>query len=381
MSRPPKDPESERVGDFVRIFRRGETWHATYQWEGRQHRKSLRTNNVKEARRRALRLENEVVENENQSRKGPARPKDIDSVVGDYLALARTNGRRAGTLARYESALAHFRRIADEMGRTDIDQIDVSFVDAYRTSRTEAGRAPKTVSLEVLVIRQLVNFAVRTGVLRNDPLAQLRLPKARAGRQPCWSWEEVERILAAAHEPQRSMFTLLAETGMRFGEMQWLSWEDVDLDNGVLHVRPKEGWQPKSGDARTVPISSRLRAVLAKLPRRARWVFTAAPSTKYPDGDHQVSERRLLASLKRVLARIDMPAAGKLHTFRHAFISSNLATGTPPSTVRAWVGHVSDDIMRLYTHLHDGQSRAAMDAFEQRRPSGSSPKSDREDGS
>src|SRR5207253_1822116 len=135
-------------------------------------------------------------------------------------------------------------------------------------------------------------------------------------------------------------------------------WEDVDFDRGVVYVRAKEGWRPKTGDERAVPMTPRVRAMLQALPRPHRWVFTAAPSKRYPKGGHQVSARHLLVSLKRVLKKLGL--RGHLHTFRHAFISFALTQGIAEAIVREWVGHVDSEILKLYTHVHDSVSQAAM---------------------
>lgn len=106
-------------------------------------------------------------------------------------------------------------------------------------------------------------------------------------------------------------------------------------------------------------MSPALNSLLAQLPRNSDWVLTAAPSTNYPAGDHQISERRLLLYLKRVLKRLGLP--GHLHTFRHAFISHALTSGIPEAVVRQWVGHVDPDIIRQYTHVADKISQQAME--------------------
>ena len=165
---------------------------------------------------------------------------------------------------------------------------------------------------------------------------------------------QIEQILAATDEPQRSQLRLLAETGMRVGELKWLTWDDTDFQNNVIHVQAKDDWQPKTGDVRAIPLSAKARDVLKQLPRDHRWVVTAQPSGKYPAGDRQISERRLLAYLKR----LGLP--GHLHTFRHAFISHALTSGVPEAIVRQWVGHVDRDVMQRYTHIADAASQAAM---------------------
>ena len=164
--------------------------------------------------------------------------------------------------------------------------------------------------------------------------------------------------MAASPEPQRWAFALLADTGMRIGELQHLTWNDVDFKRNLLHIRPKAGWKPKTGDQRSVPLSPTLKQLLEQLPRLCEWVLTAPPSTRYPRGDHQISERRLLKCLKGVLKPLGFE--GHLHTFRHAFISHALTSGIPEAVVRSWVGHVDQDVIKLYTHIADTESQAAM---------------------
>jgi integrase len=209
-----------------------------------------------------------------------------------------------------------------------------------------------------MIIRQLVNFAKSRRLVANDPVAGLKLREPKPAPQPCWTPDEVDLILASACPLHQVALTILADTGLRVGELQHLAWDDVDHANNVLHIRAKEGWKPKTGDQRAVPMSERVRSLLERLPHTSTWVLTAPPSAKYPNGDHQVSERRLLKALKVILKKLGLP--GHLHTFRHAFISRALTSGIPESVVRAWVGHVDADVIRLYTHIADAASQAAM---------------------
>ncbi|MEX0714900.1 MAG: tyrosine-type recombinase/integrase, partial [Pirellulales bacterium] len=125
-----------------------------------------------------------------------------------------------------------------------------------------------------------------------------------------------------------------------------------------LHVRPKPGWKPKSGEQRAVPLSLKLYALLNSLPRQFRWVVTMPASSKYPKPGRQWTERRLLIALKKVLNAVGL--SGVLHTFRHSFISRALLSGIPLSVVQEWVGHLDPTITRLYTHVHCEASQAAM---------------------
>lgn len=98
--------------------------------------------------------------------------------------------------------------------------------------------------------------------------------------------------------------------------------------------------------------------VLKSMPRRSPWVVTSPRSLAGGAEFKQVSERRLLQSLKTTLKKLGLP--GHLHTFRHTFISSALANGTTESTLISWVGHVDAETLKTYTHVHDRTSQAEM---------------------
>lgn len=346
---------SEPVGDRVRIYRRGRTWYANFQFNGRQRRITLKTSSKKEARRRAIQIEAELADGRWKQSKPAA---SVESGIDDYRSFLQVEGRAPKTLAKYETVFARVRNLAARRKTKDLSGIDLSFVDAYRQERAADGAAPKTRYTESVVIRQLVNFALSRDMLAADPLKGLRLKKPKASPQPCWTHEQVQQILNSSPDEAGAAFTLLAETGLRIGELIWLTWDDIDLGQNILHVRPKDGWRPKSGDQRAVPLSPRTREVLGSLSRRFRWVLTAPPTARRPERGQQVTERRMLALLKRVLKHLDLP--GHLHTFRHTFISNALLKGIAIAVVREWVGHVDAEVIKLYTHVHDTASQAAM---------------------
>ena len=346
---------SELIGDHVRLFQRGEIWYANYQFGNQQIRRSLRTRSKKVARRKAVKLEAEILEGDSRNVR---QPPSICQVIEKYRDHLQVLGRASTTLAKYEYAFKRMLELAERRNARSILDINLDFVDAYRAERVRGGAAAKTVHTDSVVIRQIVNFALQRGMIGRDPLKGIRLKKPKTSPQPWWTKQQIDRILGASDKPQQDVFRVLAETGMRIGELKHLTWQDVDFDEGFLYVRPKDGWRPKTGDQRAIPMTPAVRDVLSQRPRDALWVFTAPRSRQYPDGKHFVSERRLLAYLKCVLKQLELP--GHLHTFRHSFISHALTSGVPEAIVQQWVGHVDREVLKLYTHIADSASRDAM---------------------
>lgn len=81
-------------------------------------------------------------------------------------------------------------------------------------------------------------------------MAELVLPTPKRAQRFFFSQQEVRVILSAADEPYRTFYGLLAETGMRVGELCGLCVEDLDLVRGLLQVR-QSAVRGKLGDPKT----------------------------------------------------------------------------------------------------------------------------------
>lgn len=355
-----KTIQKERVGERVTIHLRGRIWWCYYQLDGKQQRESLRTANRKEARRAALLIDADLIRGVHESQPEPA---SISEVVEMVLSYMEQENRAKKTLKAYQHVYRTFLEFARARKISKLHQVNLRLIDEFREARRAAGKAPKTIWKETAIIRRLVRFGLSRKLILRDPLEGLQNPQPRPTEQPCWSPAELEQIIDAAEGTPKRIYILLADTGMRLGELQWLAWDDFIFSQRYIHIRPKEGWSPKTGESRRVPMTDRVYEEFRNLPRTHHWVFTRGDSTRYPDGGQQISPTRTLRSLKRLLKRIGMPSDGKLHTFRHSFISKALAKGIPATTVRSWVGHVSDEMLRRYTHVLEQDSRAGIQRF------------------
>ncbi|QDV19491.1 site-specific tyrosine recombinase XerC [Gimesia panareensis] len=355
-----KKVQKERVGESVTIHLRGRIWWCYYQLDGKQQRESLKTANKKEARRAALLIDADLIRGIHDVQ---PEPVSLNEAIDQLQAHLEQEGRAAKTLKAYRHVFRTLIELAGERRISKVHQVNLRFIDYYREQRRTAGRAPKTIWKETAMIRRLVRYALSRKLILRDPLEGLQNPQPRPTEQPCWSPAELEQIIAAAEGTFKRIYILLADTGMRLGELQWLTWDDFIFSQRYIHIRPKEGWSPKTGESRRVPMTERVYEEFHRLPRTHHWVFTRGASIRYPDGGQQISPSRTLRSLKRLLKRIGLPEEGKLHTFRHSFISKALAKGIPATTVRSWVGHVSDEMLRRYTHVLEQDSRAGIERF------------------
>src|SRR5262249_9510567 len=89
--------------------------------------------------------------------------------------------------------------------------------------------------------------------------------------------EEIGSMLAHAPERWRALLLIAAFTGLRAGELRGLRWADVDLKEGVLHVRQRaDRWGdmdlPKSSAGeRDVPVGKIVANTLRELRVRSAY--------------------------------------------------------------------------------------------------------------
>jgi integrase len=196
-------------------------------------------------------------------------------------------------------------------------------------------------------------------------LKNLALPErdiAAQGRY--FTAEEARSIIALAEEPWRTMFTILAMTGLRAGEALGLQWGDIDFIGGRIHVR-RSAWYgriqtPKSKRSEAVvPMQSALATVLRTY--RNNWKqnpgeFLFVTRNNRPPSSNNVVEHRLWP----ILDALKIPRCG-LHAFRHTVASILVDSGAPVTVAQAQLRHSDAKTTLGYAHLLGDSQRQAME--------------------
>lgn len=209
----------------------------------------------------------------------------IGTAVDEYLALRRSLGFE---LKRTEWLLRHFVRFAVHE-RARFITIDLALRWAKLPSHVQAAER----STRLRVVRQLAEFLSASDPRTEVPPADL-LPSTYQRPQPyIYSDDEVVQLVRAAEElpsptglrawTYRTLFGLLAVTGMRHSEALALDRGDVDLDTGVLTIR-----RTKCRKTRLVPVHETTREQLREYARRRDHIHRVPKSDAF-----LISERGL----------------------------------------------------------------------------------------
>lgn len=202
------------------------------------------------------------------------------------------------------------------------------------------------------------------GVVAHNPFDGLVLPKRGLVRVHTFSLEETQGIINSASEPYRTFYSILAETGIRGGEICALRVADVDLENAVIHVR-QSVWRgqiqtvkSRKGNRR-LPISARLVECLRLYLRTWRpnalgLLFATKMGTPW---DHSLVRKRKFHPL---LTRLGIPKCG-FHAFRHGNATLLDQIGAPMAVRQDRLGHAEAQTTMGYTHAVTADERTTTD--------------------
>ena len=165
------------------------------------------------------------------------------------------------------------------------------------------------------------------------------------------------------------MYYIDLATGLRRGELLGLKWQDVDLNNGIIHVRRQVGRingkvqeaPLKTKNAyRNISIGSDAVSILSEKKKKdgnfSEYVF---PS---PTGG-PMSPDSVLKMLHRVLERAGLPEI-RFHDLRHTFATLALQNGVDIKTVSGMLGHFSAGFtLDTYAQVTTAAQRQAADTI------------------
>lgn len=303
-------------------------------------------------------------------------PKLGGATFGDYSArwlaghrvAPSTHQRYAGTLSRY---------LLPTFGQTRLCDLDAAAVRAWVAELHGRGLAPLTIRSANQVLRSILASAVEDGAITSLPtLRRGALPTPEKKRIKLLSISQIDAIVAATDPRYAPMVLVAAWTGMRYGEITALDWENVELDAGEIYVvqalqRATSGTvvmgPVKNRKQRTVAIDAPLVRVLKEhrlaTGRRTGRVFTA------PHGGDLI--------YSRFHGKVWTPATAKagvkhatFHMLRHTHISLLIAQGLDWVTIAERVGHSDPSMtMKTYGHLRQDAREATFKAMDKMRKS------------
>jgi integrase len=314
----------------------------------------------------------------------------LSAAVEDWLRAAeagtvRTRGRRPFAPSTVVAARQAWSRnlrnpsdpdsplpsLCDTFGKRRIDRVTLLDLQDHVDLLDGAGVNPSTIETQVLPLRLVYRRLKGRGEVSVDPTDGLELPeKTSRGKRVPPAPAHAAALLAIVPIDVQALWATAMLAGLRRGELAALTWDDVDLDAGVLRV--ERSWDYSSGarptksrhGKRTVPITRTLAPhlrehALRQGRGRAGLVFGITATEPFRQhGPQRIADAAWKA------ARLDRVT---LHACRHLYASLSIAAGVNAHALCKYMGHSSIAVTYdLYGHMFPGnesEAAALLDGY------------------
>jgi len=283
-----------------------------------------------------------------------AAPESLDPVITRFLdAVWMERGLASNTLAAYRADLVALGRWLASRDTTLI-RAGRSDLLGFIAARVEGGARPRSTARQLSSFRRFYRYLVRDGVVREDPTAQIAMPRIGRSLPKSLSEAEVESLLAApaiadplGHR-DRAMLEVLYATGLRVSELVNLRVAQVNLTQGVIRV------VGKGNRERLIPLGEEAVRWLGGFITGARGEILLDRATEYlfptRRGD-RMTRQAFWHIIKRYARKSGVDRELSPHTLRHAFATHLLNHGADLRVVQMLLGHSDLSTTQIYTHV------------------------------
>jgi integrase len=329
----------------------GGNWYVAFSDGGRSQRTSLRTTDLQVAQARF---------------QGWLKARDADAIASTPTTLSgafKLYIEQHGPTVASPETLEHVAKpllvwFPDRL-LASITRLDVERYTKARLAGQGFKRAvsPGTVRKELTILRAVFKFMcekVEPREYRQDrnQLCYIPLPPRPPARERVLTAQELDcirRVCAIGTERMDRIgryLWLLMETGARSEALRTLTWDQVDLDAGLIRLNP---WGRHQTTKRrpTIPISEDLAAVLKQAKESATGPFVLDHPGQIRKSVERFCERHGLANVTA-------------HTFRHTLATRMAQAGVSMAEIAAMLGDTMATVEKNYLHLSPQFLRGAL---------------------
>lgn len=254
--------------------------------------------------------------------------------------------------------------------------IEEAEVQTFVFQKLEQGLSQKTIKDILIVLKMVLKFGAKNKYFEHIPF-DIQFPTEREKHNiEVLSRTNQKRMMSyiETHFTFRNVGVYIClSAGIRIGEVCALTWEDIDTDNGIIHVRKtiqriyliEDGDRktelildtPKTKNSiRSIPMSRDLLRMLKPLKKIVNNSFFVLTNDAKP-----TEPRTYRSYYKNLMKELNMPDL-KFHGLRHSFATRCIESKCDYKTVSVLLGHSNiTTTLNLYVHPNLEQKKKCID--------------------
>lgn len=282
-----------------------------------------------------------------------------DYFINTYLPLAKAD--KKPQTAQREAGFFYnwFKPI---LGHLPLKTITAFHLERLKKEMTDKQQSNRSIEYALAVVRQVFHTAKHRGILEGEsPTAKVKKPKVDNGRMRFLTQDEADMLLNALKVKSSDVhdMTLLSlHAGLRFGEIASLTWQDVDIERGVLTIR-----DAKAGSRYAFLTEQAVRMLRDRSQGKpSEYVFQKrSGGGKLTKISH--SFFRAVGDLELNKGIDDPRLHICFHSCRHSYASWLIDQGQDLYTVQKLLGHKTNVMTQRYAHMSENRLRDAAKAL------------------
>lgn len=306
----------------------------------------------------------------------------IKELLSWYIEHQETVGIKATTLQGYRTCE---RRINTLMqSNVDASSISLFHIEKF-IGKMAKTLSPKTIKNTVSLLSSAYSYAVKCGVLFNNPCTGATIPKKQKGEKVVYTREQIPIFEEAIKEEMLDVqvaLLLALYCGLRRSEIMGLEEKHISIPFGRIVIEQTRHYIDKQEVIQDTKSESSFRVVAVPefllqmighlIELHEELPFDAVSSFLIQDGFGQPMKPKHLGDrLKLVNARAGLPNV-TVHGLRHTHATMLNAVGVDMVRISKQLGHSEPSITaNVYTHLfenpNDSSKRIADDLEKMRK--------------
>lgn len=229
--------------------------------------------------------------------------------------------------------------------------------DRLLNEDTKSGkkRSHATVNRYLAALSHSFTIAIKEwGWLEDNYVLKITKPKEARGRVRFLSDDERQKLLEASATSSNKYLHLIIvialSTGARKNEILTLTWDNVDLDRGVIILH-----DTKNGERRVLPVVSKAMQLLKehrKIPRiDTQLLFPSKNTTKPVDIRKPWMDTLEIAQIEDF----------RFHDLRHSAASYLAMNGASLAEIAEVLGHKTLQMVKRYAHLSEAHTASVVE--------------------
>lgn len=288
-----------------------------------------------EYKQTAIELRNRIAERVIRKDNDLIDPKrTLLSVTNEYIEVSKKT-KKSKTIAYH----SHCLKICNEYFKNQkilsitpqhIEQFKIYLLAKYK---------PNGASMILRSLKACMNFAIKTGVMRNNPVKGIGIKAQPVAKFMVKDQIDTLLMIGCKHNKELANIIKIAiYTGLRLGEI--LGIRATALKEGYILIQ-----NTKTGYDRKVPIHQEIKEILKNPVFLEKWNFW-----------------RIQRAFRRAIKRSNLPRF-RFHDLRHTFCSRYLECGGTIADLREITGHRSLEMLKVYAHFQQSHLKERIQAI------------------